>query len=207
MENLENFKNIVPLNEGSLSRIWRHITEHDAAVLTAFRDADVDCVHTDNTGQTYSKKDNQQRNKELRAALLSKRYTVISMDGIYVEKFGEAGAKAVNENSYLVVNTKNDSNFKETIAKLGEFYCQDSVLIIPQGGKSAYLLGTNHADFPGYQQSVEVGNFKPKGEGEFMSKKNNASFTFEDFDGYTRMGKWGIVSVAREVNSYLEDNL
>ena len=45
------------LNESSLSRLWKHNEEHDAGALTAFRKGS-EC----GTGETYSKKENTQRN-------------------------------------------------------------------------------------------------------------------------------------------------
>ena len=202
MKKSENNNN-VPLNEGSLNRIWSYINEYDAAAITAYRNSDINCVHGDNSGIKYSKRDNQDRNRELRASLLSNNYDVITISGLYIEGFGSDTTKEVKETTYLVINRKNDTNFNNKIAKLGEYFCQDSVLIIPKGGSDAYLLGTNNSDFPGFGRQHKVGNFKPKGEGMFMSKKDNASFTFENWDNNNVMGKWMIHLLAENANKFL----
>jgi len=225
MKNLN--KIIQELNESSLTRIWKHITDHDAAIITAFRGKNVKCTHDTEKGKVFSNSENKERNKQLMAALLRKNYSVSSLKGIYVEGYGTEDAIEQNENSFLVVNHKNDRNFKRTISDLGELYCQDSILMIEKQGTNAYLLGTNH-DWPGLGVEVSQGRFKPKSEGEFMSRKGNASFVFvkeseeisedeklynkvyeitsefECWSDKSRMGKWAIASFAQPVIEYLD---
>ena len=225
MENLNKFRQ--ELNESSLTRIWRHITGSDAAIITAFRGSNVKCTHDTDKGKVFSKSENQDRNKQLMAALLRKKYSVTSLKGIYVEGYGTDEAIEQNENSFLVVNHNNDRDFKKTISDLGELYCQDSILMIEKQGTNAYLLGTNH-DWPGLGVEVSQGRFKPKTEGEFMSRKGNASFVFvkeseeisedenndtkvyeitgefETWNDKSRMSKWAIASFAQPVIEYLD---
>lgn len=70
-------------------------------------------------------------------------YGVTNVSGRYPE-----GGKTVKEWSFFVVNLKDDPKFVDEIIKLGEFFEQDSVLIIPKGAiankATAYLYGTNH---------------------------------------------------------------
>ena len=59
---MENWSRYL-LTESSLSRIYRHITEHDTALLTAFRDAASDlssCLDTAIEGDLS----NKERNRE-----------------------------------------------------------------------------------------------------------------------------------------------
>ena len=109
--------------------------------------------------------------------------------------------------TYLVINRKSDNNFRLKIAKLGEYYCHDSILIIPKGGKDAYLLGTNNACLPGLGQQYKVGEFNPKTEGTFVSKKNTTTITFENWDHNNVMGKWAISSTAKVVNEFVNEHL
>ena len=64
----------------------------------------------------------------------------------------------VTEDSWFVVNSKDDSNFISTIVKLGGMYCQDSIAILEKGGKNSYLIGTNNSEFPGYGEKITFGN-------------------------------------------------
>jgi hypothetical protein len=76
--------------------------------------------------------ENYERNRQLKAVLLNKGYGVADIDGTYVEDFGTDAAKEVKEDSFFVVNLKDDPNFKDTITGLGEHFCQDSVLFVPR---------------------------------------------------------------------------
>ena len=62
--------------------------EHDSAVLTAFRNE-------------YSNKENYERNRELKANLLSMDYGVTKVDGSYIENFETPQAVEVSEQSFL----------------------------------------------------------------------------------------------------------
>lgn len=221
------------INESSMSRIWKHISNSDAAIITAFRGSNVNCVHDTEKGKVFSKDENMDRNKQLGATLLKLKYSITSLDGIYIEGYGTDSAKKENENSFLVINRKNDKDFTNNIQKLGELYCQDSVLIIKDGGDNAYLLGTNHS-YPGLGKEEFQGRFVPKGEGQFMSTKRNASFVFdkspkpnpnkkgyvkesnsdnqkiyvindnfENYEDLMRMGKWAVTSMSESVIEYL----
>ena len=156
------------LTESSISRTYEHILNHDTGFMTAFRDNTKDktkCMpdHS-NTMENY------ERNRQLKAVLLNKGYGVTDVDGTYVEYFGTDAAKEVKEDSFFVVNLKDDPNFKDTITGLGEHFCQDSVLFVPRGGEQSYLIGTNDADFPGYGNEEETGEFLGGKEGEFMTR-------------------------------------
>ncbi len=189
------------LKESSLSRVHEHIMAHDTAGITAFRDNPFDpskCTDravgeetedpqgslelgnkfTKVTRPEDSYATNLRRNKELKAALLQMGYGVTKVDGSYIEGFKSEVAREVKEDSFMVVNLKDDPNFQDNIKMLGERFCQDSVLIVPKGGKGAFLHGTNNHEYPGYDVSDAVGDFKPAREAEFMSRVRGRPYTF-----------------------------
>lgn len=176
MENWNRF-----LNESSLSRLYRHILDYDTAILTGYRDSVTDMSKcTRNSVEPGIS--NKIRNRNIKATLLSKKYGVTHVDGSYIENFNTPEAMEVSENSLFVVNLTNDPNFHKDIFKLGEKFCQDSILIIPKGGKGAYLIGTNTSEFPGYGNKVSVGDVSFGDESEFMTKVNNRPLTFKEDD-------------------------
>ena len=168
------------LNESSLTRIHSHIMKHDCAVITAFRNKLINCMSEDN-GDKLNISDNKMRNKRLKSALLSLGYGVTSVKGTYIENYMSDNQVEVKEDSYFVVNLTDNPNFISHITKLGEMFCQDSVMIVEQGGNNNYLFGTNKSDFPGYGEKIELGHFKPGIEAEFMTKVNGRPFALESF--------------------------
>ena len=194
------------LNESSLSRIHQHITEHESAILTAFRDDPSDtsmCNNADNNP------DNKMRNRDLKAALLSLGYGVTAVDGSFVENYSDLENRVeVKEDSFFVVNLKDENGFKAMIETLGQKYCQDSVLFVPQGGKGAYLLGTNDTDFPGFGNEDLVGDFIGGEENEFLSRVGGRPFVFKEekekykldvYENHSRNARMSIRSIAKRV--------
>ena len=168
MKQILNEWNKFVINETSINRVRQHIMENETAFITAYRNDTKDYTKC---RPNHSKNDkNKSRNKELKAVLMERGYGVTSVMGSYVEGFGTKAAKEVKEHSFFVVNLNDDPNFKEAIFKLSEFYCQDSFLYVPQGGKDALLIGTNDDDFPGYGVESNTGNFLGGFEGQFMSR-------------------------------------
>ena len=164
------------INESSLSRVRRHVQEHDCAVMTAFRGDPSDNSNCTENATMYDS-DNMTRNRDLKATLLGLGFGVTKVDGSYIEDFGTDIAKEVKENSLFCVNLKDDSTFIDRIVTLGEKFCQDSVLIIPRGGEGAYLVGTNNTEFPGFGNKEVVGSLSYGKESEFMTRVGNRPFT------------------------------
>lgn len=167
------------LNESSVSRIWQHISEHDTGFISAWRDAR-DC----GTGEKYTRKEKQDADRKLRAFLQSKGFGITRIHGSYIENFGNKTlSKNVSEDSYFVVDKSDSKNLRSVLIELGEFFEQDSVLFIPQGGKGASLIGTNECpgSFPGYSNEVPVGELTG-GESEFYSRVGSRAFKFESKD-------------------------
>tara|TARA_R100000008_G_scaffold61052_1_gene38468 strand:- start:120 stop:755 length:636 start_codon:yes stop_codon:yes gene_type:complete len=168
MKKILNEWNEFILNESSISRTYEHITNHDTAFVTAFRDNTEDLTKCMEDHSKTLK--NFERNRQLKAVLLNKGYGVTAVDGTYVEDFGTPAAKEVKENSFFVVNLSDSPKFKDDLRGLSEHFCQDSFLFVPRGGEDAILVGTNKAEFPGYGNEEEVGSFLGGQEGEFMTR-------------------------------------
>ena len=107
-------------------------------------------------------------------------YGVTRVDGSYIENFDDIdNRKEVSEQSFFVVNLRDDPNFNNNINRLGQMFCQDSVLLIPQGGDGAFLLGTNES-WPGLGEIEPVGRFEGGKEAEFMSRVKGRPFVFKE---------------------------
>ena len=128
----ENWNNF--LNESGLSRVHQHISAHDTAVITAFRNdpsSDEGCYNAKPPAEQEESplKANKARNKNLKAVLLKMGYGVTRVDGSYIENFDDVdNRKEVSEESFFVVNLKDDPDFNNNINRLGQMFCQDSVL-------------------------------------------------------------------------------
>lgn len=177
------------LNESSINRIFDWINKYDIACISASRK-----YYRNATGRTlddrpreykysdmlykYSNKENRNRNNHLKAVLLKMGYGVTSILGSYIETNTEKGNFEKNEQSFLVVNINNDSDFFMNIFQLAEFYNQDSFLYKKADSDDAFLIGTNEGDFPGYMEKVYTGKLHSNIDTEFFSRLGNRSFAF-----------------------------
>ena len=197
------------LKESGLSRVLQHIEAHDCAILTAFRNDPKDmskCAKgsvDDNDQEGSTKNLNKRRNRDLKAMLFGFDYGVTAVDGSYIENFEQPDQIEVKEDSLFVVNLNDDPDFVRNVQEMAEKFCQDSVIIIPQGGKAAYLHGTNESDFPGYGEKVEVGDLKMGKEAEFMTRVGKRPFTFgeglETYDKLSRLEKMAVKSIREQL--------
>ena len=209
MKNLMENWNRYLLKESGLSRIHQHIEEHNCAILTAFRNDPKDmskCVKgsiddADQEGNTKAL--NKRRNRGLKAILFGFDYGVTAVDGSYIENFEQPDQIEVKEDSLFVVNLNDDPDFVRNVQEMAEKFCQDSVIVIPHGGKGAYLYGTNNSEFPGYGEKVEVGNLKMGKEAEFMTRVNKRPFTFgeglETYKDLSRLEKMVVKSIKKQL--------
>ena len=186
------------LKESGLSRLLGHMMDHDSAIFSAFR------------GE-YSRKENYERSRELRARLLEQGYGVTKVDGSYIENFNTPEALEVSEQSLFVSNRYDDPEFFSNIAELGEEYEQDSVLLIPVGGKDAYLFGTKeNNDFPPYGEKMSVGDVKMGEEAEFMTRVDKRPFVFkeelETYDKLSRNSRWVVKKLCERAKTKMEEN-
>jgi len=199
------------LNESSLSRVYSFIQNTDTAIISAFRDEPMDDSKCEETAvrelgaEGSALQTNRRRSRDLKASLLSLKYGVTRVKGSYIEDFDTPQAVEVKEESFFVVNLEEDPNFTSNIKKLGEKFCQDSVLIIPKGGMAAHLVGTNDSDFPGYGKKIVVGNLKMGDESEFMTRVGNRPVTFaeslETYKSLSRNERMAVKSIAKLILS------
>ena len=182
--------------------------DYDSAIVTAFRGDPFDgsrCVDMSEVGEGEGKvfDTNKLRNRDLKATLLSLGYGVTRVDGSYIEGFETPEAYEVAEESFFVTNLEGDTNFFEQIIALGEKFCQDSVMIIPQGAPRAYLHGTNNSEFPGYGQKIDVGSPTYGREKEFMTKVRGRPLAFteklETYKSLSRMERMAVRAIAKKV--------
>lgn len=197
------------LNESSLSRVQQHTQEHDTAILTGFRGDPEDtskCAEDmEEVKKGKAKQTNIQRNRDLKASLLASGYGVTKVDGSYIEDFDTPQAMEVSEDSLFVVNLKDEPGFKEKMEALGRKFCQDSVLMIPKGGKGAFLLGTNNSEFPGLGNEISVGDLKYGEEAEFMTRVKGRPFTtaegLETYKDLSKNERLAVKSIAKKIFS------
>ncbi len=170
------------LNESSVKRVFKHLIKHDCAIITSYRKSLTNCLDNDDEMEYVNIRTNKNRNRHLKSTLLYLGYGVTKVKGTYVENFAQQNAIEVNEESFFVVNMKDDSDFISNMTKLGELFCQDSIMIIEKGGDNNYLIGTNNSEYPGYGNIEKLGEFKPDVEAEFMTRVGGRPFSFESFD-------------------------
>jgi len=199
---LENWKRF--LTESSLSRVYEHILEHDTAIISAYRNDIFDREKcTDNAIVAEEGDENILRSRDLKATLLANGYGVTKVRGTYIEDFDTLQAVEVGENSLFVVNIRDEPSFSEAIVDLGEKFCQDSVLLIPRGGRDAFLRGTNNSEFPGYHNDITVGSLKMGQEEEFMTRVGGRPFTFtenlETYKALTRNERLAVRNLAKKI--------
>ena len=152
--------------ESSNYRIYSSISKYQCVIISAFRG-------------NLTKDENLKRDKNLKLEITKEGYGITEIKGVYIENYKSENARRVFEQSLFVVNKNDDPNFRNFMIKLGEKYDQDSILIIPEGVKGAFLYGTNDTGYPGKYEMEEVGKLKMKEDGEFYSKKSGGiKFTF-----------------------------
>lgn len=190
--------------ESGLSRVHKHMMEHDCAMITAWRNDPLDLSHCAADLEAvkalqernlrdikHSKKDNgidrkfvhelnKINNSHVKAVLRTHGYGVTDVDGTFIENFDSPNAIPVNEDSMFVVNLNDDPKFKEIIAGLGREYCQDSVLFIDKGTGNAYLHGTNNSSSPGLENDMTVGKWRGGHDGQFYTSVSGRPFTFKE---------------------------
>ena len=183
------------INESSLNRIVNWMENNEIAMVTAFRGKKENIVNPDKVkddgkreGESYSHKENRERNRELGASLYRLGYGVTKISGVYVENFGTPNERLSNEESFLVVNLNNDPNFYNNIFALSEYYNQDCFCYKPKDENVGYNIGTNGADYPSYGNKERNGKFIVGVKNEFMSRLGNKGFAFSDSDNLQPFG-------------------
>jgi len=158
------------LHESSLSRVNSHVKNRNIGMITAHR------------GENTSK-ENQSNNKELENHIKTAGYGFIKVKGRYIENHGTKNAKAVDEDSFLVIGKKGDDKGEllSFLKKHGKHYNQDSILHKSSTDLNAKLHGTRKDGFPGLNKIHDVGTFHANRAGEFhTAMRGHRSFEFSE---------------------------
>ena len=139
--------------------------EHDCGTISGFR-------------SEYTKKENLQRNKSLLAKLQSKGLQVTEVDGVYIENIKTSNEIEVKEKTFFVVDSKDKGNLEDVLKLFGKEFEQDSIMIIPKGGKISYVCGTKDGVWPGFGERVKFPNRKTGSKEEFMAKIRGRPISF-----------------------------
>jgi hypothetical protein len=177
--------------------IHSFIEKYDCAIISSCKTSTTNCVGGD-ICFCLNKNDDISLNKHLKATLMFLGYGVIGIKGAYVEFFLSNKLIEVKEDSYFVVNISNDPLFIKNIKKLGEVFCQDSVLIIECGGNHSYLVGTNKSNFPGYGEVISVGTFNPATESD-LTGFGSQTFSLETLSSIQINSKRVVYEFAKPV--------
>lgn len=153
------------IKESSLSRLQKHMEEHDCGTISGFR-------------SEYTKKENLQRNKSLLAKLQSKGLQVTEVDGVYIENIKTSNEIEVKEKTFFVVDSKDKGNLEDVLKLFGKEFEQGSIMIIPKGGKISYVCGTKDGVWPGLGERVKFPNRKTGSKEEFMTKIRGRPISF-----------------------------
>jgi hypothetical protein len=196
-----NHKHII--KESSLSKLYDYATKYDCAIISANRGNPADstncagdklpnlddvygrstAVQGQNRRKTKKYTINQTNTAQLKGELQAFGYVVVPVRGAYLEELSPQVHRRVSENSFFVVNVYDDIQFNHNMSDLGIKYCQDSVLLSPKGATSAYLVGTNNAEWPGLGGEARLGRLfagEPEGAQQFHTRVNDRPFSFRE---------------------------
>jgi hypothetical protein len=201
----ESFYSKQNITESGLSRLHSHIKNHDCAIISAFRDKMENCVDIPISEEIVSLKDNKERNRGLKSALLLFGYSITNVKGSYIENYLQDNEVEVLEDSFFVVNTNDDSRFEQNLTTLGVLFCQDSVIFIKDGGQYVYLKGTNNAQYPSLGGIDVKGKISFGEEGVFMTKIGNRPFVIENFKGLQHNSKQFVSKYGRPIVEQIEN--
>ena len=164
------------INEASLSRVYKHYTEHDSGTISGFRYA-TKCGE----GETYSSEANNSRNRLLKSKLLTKGFGVIPIKGVYIENYGSDKAKEIDEESFFVVDLEDKGILKETLIQLGGEFDQDSVTFSEKGGKYSIIGTSKYCEdaYPKLGVEILLGTPAFGSDGVFHSKVKGRPFVFK----------------------------
>lgn len=178
------------IEDSSLNRIHQWIDTKDVATISAFRGRLSNIKNPDRTlmrsaddkselseGYEFTLQENRKRNALLKVALRRLGYGVTAIRGVYHEDGSMVDDGS--EESFFVVNLKDDPNFKQHLFDLSEWFNQDSFVYKPKSSDEALLIGTNGStDFITYGQEIPIGSFISDVVAENMSRVGGRGFAF-----------------------------
>lgn len=182
------------INESSLSRVTKHMSEHDCGIITAWRTAENPC----NEGKPYTRSQKDQRNFSLLSKLNTlhrtigygitdglgvykeiKKPTVNSETSKEIDVASDIESKPSVEEVFFVVDLKDSGELKNDLFLLGKEFDQDSVLFIPKGSSDAITINTNHCSKDPIGTEIVVGGKLKYGDStEFYTTIRNRAFKF-----------------------------
>jgi len=176
-----------PIYESSLSRVQKHMAEHDCGLISANRFAR-DC----GGGIPYTKIENRSRNAALAARLHIANYGLTAVDGTYSEQLPDGTTHDVKEDTFFVVDLRDTGKLKDDLIRWGAEFEQDAVIFVEKGGANAIAVQTNDCNTTVPRGSqTNVGDFTQFGKaGTFHTRVNNHPFTFVVRDGLHEIRGW-----------------
>lgn len=188
IDEVRNFNNVIRdtkqrINESNINRMLQWLKDCDCAFISAFRSELKDIRDKKSTylgpdkdweeGKRFTHEENRQKNKMMVTELLQLGYGVTKIKGVYPEGMTDESS----EESYLVVNRDDDSNFLDNLLRIAEYYNQDSIYYKARGKTKGNLIGTNNCGCPGYHQNDEDSEMETNSASTFMSKLGNIVFS------------------------------
>lgn len=167
------------INESSLSRIWRQAQAHDVGTISGWRNR-LNC----GDGRALTSAEKGTRNVILKSQLLMMGYGVTPIKGVYIENFGTPQAVRVREESFLVVDLKDNGHLKQDLIALGQKFEQDSVTFQSAASNTYYLISSNTCPdaYPGKGKigvELKLGSAMFGTSGQFFSTVSGRPFVFE----------------------------
>lgn len=168
--------NKLHITDGAMGRMMSWLDKHDVAVISARRNRFVnECCHTlddrpeeymckcainpDIAPYVYTKKQNDQRTKDMLSYLLTKDYGICPVDYQYAGGICDCAEPCDDQRQvYVVVNVNDDDDFFTDMERLGRYYNQDAIMCKPCGADQCTLLGTNNCEMPGYGLTIHIDN-------------------------------------------------
>jgi len=162
------------ITESSWTRLWKQMQDYDVALISAFR-------NFDKNGKPLNKSQNRERNKKLKAAVLSLGYGSTDVFGSWLETVAKTGEQVESaEESFFVVNLPNDPKFYQRMEALSTLWEQDAFLI-KMAGKNPELVGTNETCvWIKKGDKRELGDFHLNKMSQNMTRIGNTPFVFDD---------------------------
>jgi len=159
------------VESSGLSRLYNKMLSADCGIITACR------------GE-FTKRENQQRLKSLKAKLSSPSISITTVTGYFLENEGLENEKWVKETGYFVTYARPDNpnkvDLKNLLLDLGEEFEQESIFWIPKNGEVGYEIGTlndEDARIPYHDKHPYPKKSFGK-ENNFMTKIGNRPFYF-----------------------------
>lgn len=189
IDEVRNFNNVIRdtkqrINESNINRMLQWLKDCDCAFISAFRSELKDIRDKKSTylgpdkdweeGKRFTHEENRQKNKMMVTELLQLGYGVTKIKGVYPEGMTDESS----EESYLVVNRDDDSNFLDNLLRIAEYYNQDSIYYKEKGKTKGNLIGTNSCEVPGWHQKGEDNELHIDTASNYMSRMGNKAFSF-----------------------------